>query len=73
MKKATITRFLGHNKFLLHLLTRAIHTILGVPRYEEYLAHFSAHHPGDKPLSQKEFYRKAQDERHADGKIRRCC
>lgn len=61
------------SKSLMRSLTRAIHTILGVPCYDAYLTHFIKYHPGENPLSEKEFYRKKVDERDGDGKVRRCC
>jgi uncharacterized short protein YbdD (DUF466 family) len=29
--------------------------IFGIPDYERYLAHLAAHHPGDAPLSRRDF------------------
>jgi uncharacterized short protein YbdD (DUF466 family) len=31
--------------------------IIGVPDYEAYLAHVRAHHPGQEPLSERDFHR----------------
>ncbi|GGE26488.1 hypothetical protein GCM10011571_30860 [Marinithermofilum abyssi] len=50
-----------------------LHTMAGVPSYERYLEHFHKHHPGETPLSEKEFHKKATDEKYGGGTIRRCC
>jgi uncharacterized short protein YbdD (DUF466 family) len=31
--------------------------IIGVPDYEAYVAHVRAHHPGQEPLSERDFHR----------------
>ena len=34
---------------------RAYLQIFGIPDYERYLAHVAAHHPGEAPLSRRDF------------------
>jgi len=34
---------------------RAYLQIFGIPDYERYLAHLAAHHPGEAPLSRRDF------------------
>lgn len=53
--------------------TSYLNEIAGVPNYERYLEHFRTHHPGEVPLSEAEFHRRAIDERYGSGDIRRCC
>ncbi|MBA4495529.1 YbdD/YjiX family protein [Paenactinomyces guangxiensis] len=50
-----------------------LNEMAGVPNYERYLEHFQKNHPGEKPLSAKEFHRRANDEKYGGGNIRRCC
>jgi len=38
--------------------------IFGIPDYERYLAHVAAHHPGEPPLSRREFSARAIDRRY---------
>ncbi|SDW77600.1 Uncharacterized short protein YbdD, DUF466 family [Marininema mesophilum] len=65
---------------ILHSCIRAVHgvadylnAIAGVPNYERYLEHFKREHPGETPLTEKEFHKKATDEKYGGGSIRRCC
>lgn len=60
-------------KSMLRDIKKTLHLILGAPSYEAYLTHFQAHHPGEQPLNEQDFFRKANDEKYGDGKIRRCC
>ena len=48
-----------------------IRAILGVPDYQRYLAHVQAAHPGEKPMSEKEFFRHRLEARAKPGS--RCC
>lgn len=50
----------------------AYHQIFGIPDYQRYLAHMAAHHPGQAPLSQREFSARAIERKYcrAGGK---CC
>lgn len=50
-----------------------LNEIAGVPNYKRYLAHFQKYHPKETPLSEKDFHRKATDEKYGSGSIRRCC
>jgi uncharacterized short protein YbdD (DUF466 family) len=54
-------------------LCHYLNEIAGVPNYQRYLEHFQKHHPGETPMSEAEFYRKAIEERYGSGKVRRCC
>ncbi|GGA40533.1 hypothetical protein GCM10007416_11920 [Kroppenstedtia guangzhouensis] len=54
-------------------MTAYLNAIAGVPDYARYLEHFRRNHPGETPLSEKEFHKRATDEKYGGGKIRRCC
>lgn len=54
-------------------VTDYLNAIAGVPSYERYLEHFRKHHPHEEPMSEKEFHKRATDEKYGGGKIRRCC
>lgn len=50
-----------------------LNAIAGAPDYARYVAHIRQHHPGAEPLPEREFFRRAIDERYGGGKLRRCC
>jgi uncharacterized short protein YbdD (DUF466 family) len=43
----------------------------GDDAYERYLRHHAAAHPGEAPLSRKEFFRREQERKWSG--VRRCC
>jgi uncharacterized short protein YbdD (DUF466 family) len=43
---------------------RAYLQIFGIPDYERYLAHVAAHHPGEAPLSRRDFSSRAIDRKY---------
>ena len=49
--------------------------MVGVPDYETYVAHVTRAHPGQAPMTYKEFFRERQAARYGDGGARgmRCC
>jgi uncharacterized short protein YbdD (DUF466 family) len=49
--------------------------MVGVPDYETYVAHVARAHPGQAPMTYKEFFRERQAARYGDGGARgmRCC
>jgi uncharacterized short protein YbdD (DUF466 family) len=49
-----------------------IRRIVGVPDYDAYLAHFSAHHPGASPLSRNAFLQKCWEDKYTKPG-NRCC
>jgi uncharacterized short protein YbdD (DUF466 family) len=51
------------------------HLMVGVPDYETYVAHVARAHPGQAPMTYKEFFRERQAARYGDGGTRgmRCC
>ena len=49
-----------------------LRAIAGAPDYDRYLAHVRAHHPGEVPLSQREFARQRMHARY-DTPGSRCC
>jgi uncharacterized short protein YbdD (DUF466 family) len=51
------------------------HLMVGVPDYETYVAHVARAHPGQTPMTYKEFFRERQAARYGDGGARgmRCC
>jgi uncharacterized short protein YbdD (DUF466 family) len=48
-----------------------VRRILGVPDYERYLAHVQVAHPGQAPMTEKEFFRERLEGRAKPGS--RCC
>jgi uncharacterized short protein YbdD (DUF466 family) len=57
------------------VMTRAAETarlMVGLPDYERYLAHWSAHHPGEPAMSRAEFHRERTERRFGAG-TSRCC
>jgi uncharacterized short protein YbdD (DUF466 family) len=48
-----------------------IRRILGVPDYERYVAHVQRAHPGQTPMTEKEFFRHQLEARAKPGS--RCC
>ena len=49
--------------------------MVGVPDYETYVAHVARAHPGEAPMTYKQFFRERQAARYGDGGTRgmRCC
>ncbi len=49
--------------------------MVGVPDYDNYVAHRKAHHPGEPFMSYVEFYRERQSARYAceKGRFKGCC
>ncbi|MGD9786347.1 MAG: YbdD/YjiX family protein [Sulfuricellaceae bacterium] len=58
-------------KARLHALWRMIRRLSGDDAYERYLAHHAAAHPGEPPLSRREYFKREQERKW--GGIRRCC
>lgn len=60
-----IFRHLGH----------AGRMMVGVPDYDNYVAHHAAHHPDAPVMSYEEFFRERQNARYGggSGKVSRCC
>ena len=60
---------------LRNVMRRAAETarlMVGLPDYERYLAHRSAHHPGEPAMSPAEFHRERTERRFGQG-TSRCC
>ena len=49
--------------------------MVGVPDYDDYVAHRHKDHPGEPVMSYAEFFRERQNSRYGvgTGKISRCC
>ncbi|MBR0669577.1 YbdD/YjiX family protein [Roseomonas soli] len=49
--------------------------MVGVPRYEDYVAHMARMHPGEPPMTYEEFFRNRQAARYGASKMggMRCC
>jgi len=45
--------------------------VTGDDAYERYLAHHRQAHPGEPPMTQRQYFRKRQDEKWS--KVSRCC
>ncbi len=52
---------------------QAYRQVFGIPDYERYLAHRTAHHPGEPLLSRCEFHRAAIERKFGRGGGQRCC
>jgi uncharacterized short protein YbdD (DUF466 family) len=46
--------------------------MFGIPDYERYLAHLATHHPGQEPLTRKEFAARAIERKYCRSGPR-CC
>lgn len=53
-------------------LTQSLRLMVGVPRYDTYLAHRALTHPGEPVMSYEEFFRERQAARYGGG-VGRCC
>lgn len=53
-------------------LTQSLRLMVGVPRYDTYLAHRGVTHPGEPVMSYEEFFRERQSARYGGG-VGRCC
>jgi uncharacterized short protein YbdD (DUF466 family) len=51
---------------------QAYHQIFGIPDYQAYLRHMEEKHPGETPLSQRDFFAGALDRKYCR-KGMRCC
>lgn len=49
-----------------------IRRIIGVPDYEAYVAHVREHHPGQEPVSERDFHRERLSARYSQPG-NRCC
>jgi uncharacterized short protein YbdD (DUF466 family) len=58
-------------KRMAHLMA-LIRRIAGMPDYQAYLVHQRAKHPGDPPLTEREFYDRYLESRYG-GAGSRCC
>ncbi len=56
---------------MLRRLWKFIRRLSGDDAYERYLAHHAAAHPGEPPLSRREYFKREQERKW--GGIRRCC
>lgn len=56
-------------------LTQSLRLMVGVPRYDTYLAHRGVTHPGEPVMSYEEFFRERQAARYGGGpgRVGRCC
>jgi len=53
-------------------VARVIRRIIGVPDYQTYVAHVRTHHPGQEPLSERDFHRERLSARYSQPG-NRCC
>lgn len=53
-------------------VARVIRRIIGVPDYETYVAHMRVHHPGQEPMSERDFHRERLTARYSRPGSR-CC
>jgi uncharacterized short protein YbdD (DUF466 family) len=56
------------------MVVKTARLMVGVPDYDNYVAHWKTVHPDQPIMTYKEFFRERQDARYAIGKGRfRCC
>ena len=55
----------------LQIAWRTLRTLTGDDAYEQYCAHFRAHHGHEAPLTRREFYIRNQHEKWNG--VKRCC
>lgn len=53
-------------------LRPAYHQVFGIPDYQRYLDHVAAHHPGQVPLSRREFFARAIERKYCRAGAK-CC
>ncbi len=58
---------------ILARLREMAHLMVGLPRYDAYLAHMAERHPDKQPLSEAEFFRDRQEARYGGRNGGRCC
>jgi uncharacterized short protein YbdD (DUF466 family) len=51
---------------------RTARLAIGVPDYDNYVAHMRAHHPGTHVMSYAEFFNERQQKRYGNGRTG-CC
>lgn len=56
---------------LLRNLWQFLREATGDDAYERYLDHHRAHHPGQAPLTRRDYYRQQQENKWS--KVSRCC
>lgn len=56
-------------------LAQSLRLMVGVPRYDVYLAHMQATHPEQPAMTYEEFFRERQAARYdgGNGRMSRCC
>jgi len=50
----------------------AYHQVFGIPDYQRYLEHVADHHPGQTPLSRREFFARAIERKYCRAGAK-CC
>jgi uncharacterized short protein YbdD (DUF466 family) len=61
-------------RFVCEMVVKTARLMVGVPDYDNDVAHWKAIHPDQPIMTHKEFFRERQDARYAIGKGRfRCC
>ncbi len=53
-------------------LRQGCRQVFGIPDYERYLTHMAAHHPGEPPLSRRDFFVQSIDRKYGKSGPR-CC
>jgi uncharacterized short protein YbdD (DUF466 family) len=55
------------------MLRKALHLMVGMPDYEDYLRHMQAHHPDSPVMDRTAFFRDRQQARYGGRSGGRCC
>lgn len=66
---------LGRVRLVCELVTQTARLMVGVPDYQNYVAHRRTTHPDQQIMTYEEFFRERQEARYAIGKgrFRGCC
>jgi uncharacterized short protein YbdD (DUF466 family) len=54
-------------------LGQSMRLMVGLPDYDNYLAHMELTHPGQAPMSYEEFFRERQQARYGSSNRPSCC
>ncbi|HZR34228.1 MAG TPA: YbdD/YjiX family protein [Nevskia sp.] len=72
MSPPTFPSGLARLRAALGRLRQAAHLAVGLPDYQDYVAHRRARHPGEPVMTYEEFFRERQASRYRRGSSR-CC
>ena len=73
--KLELSPLMPNIRNLIGWAVRTARLMVGIPDYDDYVAHRQRHHPGQPIMSYVEFFRERQKARYAveKGRFRGCC